>query len=436
MTKLMFVRASPRGTDSKSIEIAQVYLDALRGENRDLEIDRLDLWEADLPVFDGNKAAAKLNVFLGNDQDVVQQTAWDQIVGIANRFISADRYLFAVPMWNGGVPYRLKQYIDIVHQPGLLFGLKPETGYFGLLENKHATLVLTSGAFAPSFPSPAFGLRSSFHLSARLVESGGHISNRRIALPADAADKRPGRRSRTCQAGRCAPGAGAWPYPTRQVGSGIMRTPVLLAAATAATLATAQVAKATPVESTSAATTYHRVQVDGLGIFYREAGPKDAPTIVLLHGFPSSSREFDTLIPLLATHYHLIAPDFPGFGQSDAPPPSRYTYTFDHLAKTIDDLLETLKINDYSLYLHDYGAPVGFRIILMHPERLHALIIQNGNIYKDGLGTKWAKIAEYWADPNAHPEVVNAFLSFQATEAASYRRHIASRSLQSRHLDR
>jgi pimeloyl-ACP methyl ester carboxylesterase len=181
------------------------------------------------------------------------------------------------------------------------------------------------------------------------------------------------------------------------------------------------------VESTSATTTYHRVKVDGVGIFYREAGPKNAPTIVLLHGFPSSSREFDTLIPLLATHYHLIAPDFPGFGQSDAPSPSSYTYTFDHLARTIDNLLEILKIDNYTLYLHDYGAPVGFHIVLMHPKRLHALIIQNGNIYKDGLGPKWAKIAEYWADPKAHPEVVNAFLSFEATE----QRHTAGTS----HLD-
>jgi pimeloyl-ACP methyl ester carboxylesterase len=203
-----------------------------------------------------------------------------------------------------------------------------------------------------------------------------------------------------------------------------MRAPILLAAAIAATLATTHVAKATPLDSTSATTTYHRVQVDGLSIFYREAGPKDAPTIVLLHGFPSSSREFDTLIPLLATHYHLIAPDFPGFGQSDAPPPSTYTYTFDHLAKTIDDLLAILKVDSYTLYLHDYGAPVGFRIILMHPERLHALISQNGNIYKDGLGSKWAKIAEYWADPKAHPEVINSFLSFEATE----QRHTAGTS--------
>src|SRR5277367_6348036 len=192
----------------------------------------------------------------------------------------------------------------------------------------------------------------------------------------------------------------------------VMKTPTVLAAVVA--LIVGDAAQAASLDSTSATTTYHSMTIDSVGVFYREAGPKDAPTLVLLHGFPSSSREFDTLIPLLATHYHLIAPDFPGFGQSDAPPPSSYTYTFDHLAKTIDDLLEILKINNYTLYLHDYGAPVGFCIILMHPERLHALIIQNGNIYKDGLGSKWAKIAEYWADPKAHPEVVNTFLSFEA----------------------
>ncbi|TXH80589.1 MAG: flavodoxin family protein, partial [Rhizobium sp.] len=173
MNKLLFVQASPRGTDSKSIEIADVYLKALQAGDPRLEIDRLDLWDTNLPAFDGDKAAAKLNVILGNDQNAIQQTAWDQIVGIANRFISADRYLFAVPMWNGGVPYRLKQYIDIIHQPGLLFGLKPETGYFGLLENKHATLVLTSGAFAPTSPSPAFGVdHHSTYLRAWLNQAG------------------------------------------------------------------------------------------------------------------------------------------------------------------------------------------------------------------------------------------------------------------------
>src|SRR6266446_8022255 len=114
-------------------------------------------------------------------------------------------------------------------------------------------------------------------------------------------------------------------------------------------------------------TIYNRTKVQGHEVFYREAGPKDAPTLVLLHGFPSSSREFDTLIPLLAIHYHLIAPDLPGFGQSDAPPPSSYVYTFDQLAKTIGDLLEQLKISKCSFYLHDYGGPVGFRIILAHP---------------------------------------------------------------------
>jgi pimeloyl-ACP methyl ester carboxylesterase len=170
------------------------------------------------------------------------------------------------------------------------------------------------------------------------------------------------------------------------------------------------------LESTSATTTYHRVTIDDVGLFYREAGLKDAPTLVLLHGFPSSSREFDTLIPLLATHYHLIAPDFPGFGQSDAPPPSSYEYTFDQLARTIGNLLEQLKIDKCSFYLHDYGGPIGFRIILAHPGRIQALIIQNANAYKEGLGAKWASIAQYWADPSAHPDVFHAFVSPAATE--------------------
>ena len=170
------------------------------------------------------------------------------------------------------------------------------------------------------------------------------------------------------------------------------------------------------LESTSATTTYHRMAVDGVGVFYREAGPKDAPSIVLLHGFPSSSREFDTLIPLLATRYHVVAPDFPGFGHSDAPPTSSYAYTFDNLARTINGLLEQLKIDKHAFYLHDYGGPVGFRIISAHPQRLRALIIQNANAYQEGLGAKWGGIAQYWADPKAHPEVFDAFVSFAATE--------------------
>src|SRR5580692_99114 len=143
-----------------------------------------------------------------------------------------------------------------------------------------------------------------------------------------------------------------------------------IATALALTAASASTASALP--STSATTTYHRTEVGGVGVFYREAGPKDAPVIVLLHGFPSSSRMYETLIPLLATRYHLIAPDYPGFGQSDALPPSQYTYTFDHLAETINALLEQLAINRYSLYLQDYGAPVGYRIMLASRARAGA----------------------------------------------------------------
>ena len=194
-----------------------------------------------------------------------------------------------------------------------------------------------------------------------------------------------------------------------------MKTPTVLVA-TAALIA-ADAAQAAPLQSTSATTTYHSVTVDSVGIFYREAGPKDAPTLVLLHGFPSSSREFDTVIPLLATKYHLIAPDFPGFGQSDAPPPSSYAYTFDHLAKTIGSLLDQLNIAKCSFFLHDYGGPVGFRIMLAEPARVQALIISNANAYQEGLGAKWSAIAQYWADPSAHPEVFEAFVSRAATEA-------------------
>ena len=189
-------------------------------------------------------------------------------------------------------------------------------------------------------------------------------------------------------------------------------------------LATPHLAHGEPIGSTSETTTYHRVTVDGVGMFYREAGPKDAPTIVLLHGFPSSSREFDALIPLLATRYHLIAPDFPGFGHSEAPSPSVYAYTFDRLAETVDDFLATLKLGACTFFLHDYGGPVGFRIMLKHPERVQALILQNANVYREGLGVKWTGIAQYWADPKAHPEVVDAFLSLQATE----QRHTAGTS--------
>ncbi len=187
-----------------------------------------------------------------------------------------------------------------------------------------------------------------------------------------------------------------------------------IAAAIALSAAATGAAEPPALPSTSATITYHRAMVDGVGVFYREAGPKDAPIVVLLHGFPSSSRMFETLIPLLATRYHVIAPDYPGFGQSDAPPPAQYSYTFDHLAETTSALLDELGADRYSLYLQDYGGPVGFRILLAHPERVQALVIQNANAYREGLGEKWKAIAEYWADPKAHPEIPKAFTSLEA----------------------
>jgi FMN-dependent NADH-azoreductase len=157
MTRLLFIQASPRGSASKSIAIAERYLEALRAKHPGLEVDTIELWEENLPAFDGNRANAKLNVITGSAQSDSQRTQWDEITSIAQRFIAADHYLFAVPMWNGGIPYRLKQYIDIIHQPGLLFGLDPATGYFGLLKGKRATLAYTSGAFSQAAPQPAFG---------------------------------------------------------------------------------------------------------------------------------------------------------------------------------------------------------------------------------------------------------------------------------------
>ena len=169
--------------------------------------------------------------------------------------------------------------------------------------------------------------------------------------------------------------------------------------------------------ATHATTTYRTVAVDGVGIFYREAGPKDAPTLLLLHGFPSSSRMFDTLIPLLADRYHLVAPDYPGFGHSDAPPPERFAYTFDHLAAVIDDFTRALGLDRYALFLQDYGGPIGFRLALAHPERVGALVIQNAVAHEVGLDDKlWAPRRDYWRDRAGHEAAVRAnFISADAT---------------------
>src|ERR1700743_1271128 len=158
MDNLLYIKAPPRGADSKSSALAEAYLATLREQLPDLSVDTLDLSQESIPDFDGDKAAAKMAVMAGQNNDGPQRSAWDEIVEVALPFIAADRYLIASPMWNGGIPYRLKQYIDVIHQPGLLWGLDPQTGYYGLLKNKKAVLALTSGAYGLSMPSPAFGI--------------------------------------------------------------------------------------------------------------------------------------------------------------------------------------------------------------------------------------------------------------------------------------
>jgi pimeloyl-ACP methyl ester carboxylesterase len=143
---------------------------------------------------------------------------------------------------------------------------------------------------------------------------------------------------------------------------------------------------------------YRTTQIDGLDIFYREAGSPNAPVILLLHGFPTSSRMFRNLIPALADRYHLIAPDYPGFGHSSAPTADQFSYTFDHLAQLMDKFVTHLGLTKYSLYVQDYGAPVGYRLATQHPERVQALIVQNGNAYAEGLDNDfWKPIKAYWA---------------------------------------
>jgi pimeloyl-ACP methyl ester carboxylesterase len=145
--------------------------------------------------------------------------------------------------------------------------------------------------------------------------------------------------------------------------------------------------------------THHRTaDIDGVNIFYREAGPTEAPTVLLLHGFPTSSHMFRNLIPVLADRYHVIAPDYPGYGQSDMPDRRTFAYTFDRFAELVDGLLESLGVRSYFMYVMDYGAPVGWRLALKHPERISGLIIQNGNAYEEGLKEFWDPIKAYWAD--------------------------------------
>ena len=162
---------------------------------------------------------------------------------------------------------------------------------------------------------------------------------------------------------------------------------------------------------------YRRTKVDGLEIFYREAGPPAAPNILLLHGFPTSSHMFRNLIPALADDYHVVAPDLPGFGFSDAPDRRQFRYTFENLSKTIDGFTRTAGLDRYAIYVFDYGAPVGLRLALAHPERITAIISQNGNAYEEGLSQGWNPIQKYWKDPSVENRAaLREFLKPEATK--------------------
>jgi pimeloyl-ACP methyl ester carboxylesterase len=189
------------------------------------------------------------------------------------------------------------------------------------------------------------------------------------------------------------------------------------------TLATLAVALATSIglnapnkEKTMEQQVFYRtVIVDGLSIFYREAGPKDAPVILLLHGLPSSSRMFQPLLTRLAANYHLVAPDYPGYGHSDWPDPKQFEYTFDHIASVMTGFTETLGLSHYTLYMQDYGGPVGFRMALAHPERVQALIVQDAVAHNEGLGANWATRRAFWADRAGHEEALRTNLLSLAT---------------------
>jgi len=156
---------------------------------------------------------------------------------------------------------------------------------------------------------------------------------------------------------------------------------------------------------TQARVAYRTVKIDGLDIFYREAGPKDAPVVLLLHGFPTSSHMFRNLIPALAGEFHLVAPDYPGFGNSSMPTVEQFEYTFDHLAEVIDKFTEKVGLKKYALYVQDYGAPVGYRLAVQHPERVSALVVQNGNAYDEGLDNDfWKPLKAYWQEKTAERE--------------------------------
>jgi len=162
---------------------------------------------------------------------------------------------------------------------------------------------------------------------------------------------------------------------------------------------------------------YRTANIDGVEVFYREAGPKAAPVLLLLHGFPTSSHMFRNLIPQLSDRYHVIAPDYPGFGQSAMPDRDKFAYTFDNYAQIVDKLMQQLGVNRYAIYVMDYGAPVGFRLASSHPERVTALIVQNGNAYNEGLEQFWDPINAYWeTGGSTEREAIRWLTSIKATK--------------------
>lgn len=172
-------------------------------------------------------------------------------------------------------------------------------------------------------------------------------------------------------------------------------------------------------ETQSVKVQHKTIKVGDLDIFYREAGPKDAPAILLLHGFPTSSQMYRNLIPALADKYRVIAPDYPGYGHSSMPSRDKFTYTFDNLAKVIDEFTEKVELKKYALYVQDYGAPIGFRLAAAHPNRITAIVVQNGNAYDEGLDNDfWKPVKAYWKEPTS-PEkraALRGLLTYEATK--------------------
>ena len=161
---------------------------------------------------------------------------------------------------------------------------------------------------------------------------------------------------------------------------------------------------------------FHTIDVDGLTMFYRSAGDPGAPTVLLLHGFPSASHMFRDLIPELAGHYHVVAPDLPGFGMTEQPSREVFSYTFENIAKVVDRFTEVLGLKKFALYVFDYGAPIGFRLAIRHPERITAIITQNGNTYLEGVSEAFAPMKAYWADPTqANRDALRILLTPQTT---------------------